>query len=74
MAHGQTAADIASIVFNSDEYHRVRVNALFEQFLDRPADTGGLAFFAGELDSGYTDELVITQLISSDEYYDDVQV
>jgi plastocyanin len=74
MAHGQTAADIASIVFNSDEYHRVRVNALFEQFLDRPADAGGLAFFAGELDSGYTDELVITQLISSDEYYDDVQV
>ncbi|HVX12981.1 MAG TPA: DUF4214 domain-containing protein [Pirellulales bacterium] len=74
MAGGATPGDIASIIFNSDEYHRVRVNDLFEQFLDRPADVDGLAFFAGELDDGITDELVITQLTSSDEYFDNVQV
>ena len=51
-----------------------QLHLLFEQLLDRPADPGALAYFAGELDDGITDELVITQLISSDEYYDNVQV
>jgi uncharacterized membrane protein len=74
MAQGASAADVASMVFASDEYHRVRVNAYFEEFFNRPADPGALAYFAGELDDGLTDEYVITQLISSDEYYDDVQV
>jgi hypothetical protein len=74
MAEGTSAADVAEVVFASDEYHRVRANELFEQFLDRPADPGALAYFAGELDHGATDETVITQLISSDEYFNRVQV
>lgn len=45
------------------------MNALFEQFLDRPADSDALAYFAGELDGGLTDEYVISQLISSEEYF-----
>ncbi|HQU47335.1 MAG: hypothetical protein B7Z73_16780, partial [Planctomycetia bacterium 21-64-5] len=74
MANGMSAADVAAIIFNSDEYHRLRVDALFEQFLDRPADAGAIGYFAGELDGGATDELVISQLISSEEYYDRAQV
>ncbi|HEV3339059.1 MAG TPA: DUF4214 domain-containing protein [Pirellulales bacterium] len=64
---------MAETVFTSDEYHRVRVNELFEQFLERPADAGALAYFAGELDNGATDETVISQLISSDEYFNRAQ-
>jgi hypothetical protein len=69
MAKGASVADMAASVFNSDEYHRLRVNALFEQFLDRPADPGALAYFADELDNSGTDELVIAQLLASDEYF-----
>jgi hypothetical protein len=68
-ANGVTPTDIAGIVLNSDEYHRLRVDALFEQFMDRPADPSATAYFASELDSGLTDELIISQLISSDEYF-----
>ena len=50
MADGASAAEIAAIVFASDEYHRVRTDALFEQFMGRPADPSALAYFAGELD------------------------
>jgi uncharacterized repeat protein (TIGR01451 family) len=69
MSQGLTPAAVAATVFNSDEYHRTRVNALFEQFLDRPADPGALAAFAAELDGGATDETAIAQIISSDEYF-----
>jgi hypothetical protein len=74
MAQGASIADMAASVFNSDEYHRLRVNSLFEQFIDRPADQGALAYFAGELDGGGTDELVIAQLLASDEYFALAQV
>jgi hypothetical protein len=74
MATGASAADLAASVFNSDEYHRLRVNSLFEQFMDRPGDQVALAYFAGELDNGSTDELVISQLLASDEYYALAQV
>jgi hypothetical protein len=74
MSKGASAADMAAAIFSSDEYHRVRVNSLFEQLLDRPADPGALAYFAGELDSGDRDEVVISQLISSDEYYEHAQI
>jgi len=74
MANGMSASDVAAILFNSDEYHRLRVDALFEQFLGRPADADALRYFGGELDGGATDELVISQLISSDEYFEKSQV
>jgi hypothetical protein len=72
--NGTTAAEIAGIIFSSDEYHRTRVDSLFEQLLDRPADEGALSFFAAELDNGGTDEILITQIISSDEYFAKPQI
>ena len=42
--------------------------------MDRPADAGAIAYFAGELDDGLTDEFVISQLISPDEYFAKAQV
>ncbi|HVX12138.1 MAG TPA: NF038129 family PEP-CTERM protein [Pirellulales bacterium] len=74
MANGVSAADVAEAIFNSDEYHRLRVNSFFEQLLNRSADPGAVAYFAGELDGGITDDMVISQILSSNEYYDDVQV
>ncbi|HWB13392.1 MAG TPA: MBG domain-containing protein [Pirellulales bacterium] len=74
MSKGWSAGDVAASIFDSDEYHRLRVNSLFQQFMDRPADPGALAYFAGELDKGSTDELVISQLLASDEYFAEAQV
>jgi hypothetical protein len=74
MAQGATVADVAAGIFGSDEYHRVEVNVLFEQLLGRAADPGALDFYAGELDSGASEELVVSQLIASDEYFDRAQV
>jgi hypothetical protein len=36
MAQGASGADVAAVVFSSDEYHRQRVDSLFGQFMDRP--------------------------------------
>jgi hypothetical protein len=73
MSDGVPPAQVATTIFTSDEYHRLRVNSLLEQFLDRTADPGALTYFAGELDNGDRDEIVITQLISSDEYFEKAQ-
>ena len=74
MTKGMSAAKVAEAVFGSDEYHRLRVDSLFEQLFHRPADPDALTYFAGKLDGGTTDEVVISQMLSSKEYYDDVQL
>jgi hypothetical protein len=65
----QTTNDIAAMVFSSAEYERRRVNELYEQLLDRPADSAGLAYFGNQLAHGVNDESIIAQIIASDEYF-----
>ncbi|MGH7136894.1 MAG: DUF4214 domain-containing protein, partial [Pirellulales bacterium] len=74
MANGRTTDEIATMIFLSDEYQRVRVNDLYEQLLDRPADPAGLAYFAAELAWGVTDESIMAQMLSSDEYFAKAQI
>jgi hypothetical protein len=61
------------MIFLSDEYQHLRVNNLYEQLLDRPADPAGLASFAAELAQGVTDESIIAQVVASDEYFEHAQ-
>jgi hypothetical protein len=47
-----------------------QVNGLFQTYLRRPADQGGLNWFTSFIQGGGTEEQVIAQLISSSEYFD----
>jgi hypothetical protein len=45
------------------------VDQLYLQYLGRPADPGGEAFWAGLLQAGHTEEDVIARLLSSNEFF-----
>jgi hypothetical protein len=68
LAAGVSPAQVAEAVFGSEEYRRVLVDRLFEQYLLRPADTGGLEWFTAALRSGARDQDVVGDLLVSDEY------
>jgi uncharacterized protein (TIGR03118 family) len=63
----QVIADIE----NSNEYRTDQVESLYEHYLHRAADPGGLAYFVSVLQSGGTVEQVATALASSPEYFAD---
>ena len=42
-------------IFASDEYRQHLVESMYEHFLDRPSDPGGLAAWTGQLKIGGTD-------------------
>jgi hypothetical protein len=69
MQNGMSRLAVAQAFLGSAEYHRVLVTAYFQQFLHRPADSNGLSSLAGLLDSGQTDESLITLFVTSPEYY-----
>jgi len=63
------SAQIVEAVFGSHEYRNDLVGGWYQQFLDRPADGGGLTTFTDQLASGATDQQVIAKLIASQEYF-----
>jgi hypothetical protein len=69
LTHGASRAQIANIVFASDEYRRDLVDDWFEHYLDRPSDPASQAMFFNQLKAGLSDEQVIAQLLASDEFY-----
>ncbi|HVC92094.1 MAG TPA: DUF4214 domain-containing protein, partial [Pirellulales bacterium] len=69
MANGATPAQVAALIFGSEEYRRDLVSGWYEQFLDRPADPLGVDAFVGELADGQRDEQIIAELVASDEYF-----
>src|SRR5689334_10069506 len=61
---------VALQILESFEYDSDLVNTYYLQFLQRPADSTGLNFFANALNGGtLTDEQVIASLIGTDEYF-----
>jgi hypothetical protein len=63
-------SDIESSVFNGhNEYFDNTVNRLFQSYLGRNADPGGLAAFSAQLTSGATVQLVQSEIMGSDEYF-----
>ncbi|HUY35131.1 MAG TPA: DUF4214 domain-containing protein [Pirellulales bacterium] len=53
----------------SQEYRDDLVGGWYEQFLDRPADGGGLTAFTGQLASGAADSRAMAEIIASQEYF-----
>jgi hypothetical protein len=53
---------------SSDEYRTDLIQSYYQRFLNRAADPGGLKTFIGALQSGVSDEQVITAIVGSREY------
>ncbi len=64
-----TRSTIGAMVFGSLEYEQDLVQGYFESFLQRQADSSGLAAFASVLQQGELDQEVIASILSSQEYY-----
>lgn len=67
--YGADRAAITAYVLNSSEFAINLVDSLYLQVLARPADAGGLATFFSQLAAGTTPDLVIAQMVVSDENY-----
>jgi hypothetical protein len=79
MSQGATAEDIQAAIVGSAEFaNRSKglddgiVAALYQDLLNRPVDTAGLATFTGQLASGTTRSAVAEELLTSDEYRSDL--
>jgi hypothetical protein len=64
-----TPDQIAAEVLSSPKFRQDLVNADFQQFLHRGADTIGLNFYTGALAAGQTDEQVAASSGGSDEFF-----
>jgi hypothetical protein len=61
---------VASAILDSPESVADRVEADYELYLRRPADSGGLFGFVNALEQGAPEELVVGTIIGSEEYFD----
>ena len=64
-----TPSTVGAMVFGSLEYEQDLVQGYFESFLQRQADSGGLAAFSSVLQQGESDQELIASILSSQEYY-----
>jgi virginiamycin B lyase len=67
--NGGSASDVALRVLSSDEGLRLEVQSLYQLYLHRSPDDGGLAAFTQFLKRGGTEEQAIESLLSSPEYF-----
>jgi uncharacterized protein (TIGR03118 family) len=69
LMNGMTRAQVAALIFSSQEYRADLVGGFYTKYLDRGADPGGLNGVVGQLNMGATDEAAIGLLIGSPEYF-----
>ena len=66
--HGKPRAQVASSLFLSTEAGAIRVEALYQRLLARPADPGGLSYWSQQLAT--LDDIALASLLSSsDEFF-----
>jgi len=58
-------------IMSSQEYFTDVVSSYYQSFLGRSPDPGGLAMFTSQLAAGATDEQVISEIVGSQEFYND---
>jgi hypothetical protein len=69
LAGGMTRGQAASVIFSSAEYQGNLVQADFQAFLGRSAEPTAQAFFVNELQHGGSDQLVLAQILGSNEAF-----
>jgi hypothetical protein len=62
---------VALALYATSDYQQAKVNQIYQQYLDRTADSEGLPVWSGALSSGLTDEQVIAMILSDhqNEFY-----
>jgi parallel beta-helix repeat protein len=69
LAGGMTRGQAASLILGSAEYQGNLVQADFQSFLGRSAEPAAQAFFVNELQHGGSDQLVLAQVLGSNEAF-----
>ncbi len=60
---------VATAILASTESDTDEVQSLYQQFLQRAADSTGLADFVAALQQGVMNEVVIAEIVGSAEYF-----
>jgi hypothetical protein len=66
---GLPRSSVVSAIEASAEYRNIQVQALYQRYLHRQADTVGLSNFVNALGAGFTVEQVAAILVGSGEYF-----
>ena len=66
---GISPTNVVLAIEGTTEYRTDLLQSLYQRYLDRQADAGGLQYFLNQLANGSTVEQVETALVSSPEYY-----
>jgi hypothetical protein len=69
LAQGTPRFQVAAALVNSTEHLRGVVDGYYQHFLGRESDPGGRDYWVAQLQRGARDELIISQIIGSDEYF-----
>ncbi|HEV3443683.1 MAG TPA: DUF4214 domain-containing protein, partial [Gemmataceae bacterium] len=69
-ASGAGRAQVAAQIMMDDEYRQDLIQSYYHQYLDRAAESAGLAAWLSAFkDFGATDDMVIAGIISAPEFY-----
>jgi hypothetical protein len=66
---GSPRATVAQALTHSAEYYPTVIRPVYQKFLGRPADDGGLAFWVSQMQQGLSDEHLEAYFVGSDEFY-----
>jgi hypothetical protein len=69
MSSGMTPAQVAAVVFFSDEYRTDLIRSYYRRYLHRTADSSGLTNCLNYLRAGGRDQDLLAALVASDEYF-----
>ena len=69
LSTGMTTLQVGTQIFTSNEYYTAVILSDYATVLGRPADFGGYSFFLGKLQTGTTDQQLLSFLLGSDEGY-----
>ncbi len=67
-----TRATVATQVMSKLEYQQVLVQSLYQTYLGRNADANGANYFISQLNAGGTQEGIISQMVSSQEFFNSI--
>lgn len=67
-----TRATVAMQVMSKLEYQQVLIQSFYETYLGRSADTAGANYFISQLNSGATEEAIISQFVASQEFFNSI--
>jgi hypothetical protein len=65
----ESRESVALDLVESTEGLQDRVQAMFQAYLHRPGDSGGVSYWASQIQVGVRDESVVAQMVISSEYY-----